>query len=267
VRTLDGEVVTDYRPEDHVWHRGIAWSLPVVGDQNFWGGPSYVHGEGYVPLPNNGAMVHRTFTRINAQPARIDIAHQLDWVTQAGDTIFAEDRTLGVSLVWGATGPHAWLLTFGTAMTNVGHEPIALGSPTTRGRPAAGYGGLFWRGPRSFTGGRALTPAVEGRSTGGATPGDEAMGTRHPWLAYRGGGNTLVFVDAPDNLGHPTEWFVRSTEFPGVCPAPFYRTEVTVAPGETLRLRYALAVASGVRTPGECADLAARGLGVLAVGR
>ena len=44
VRTRGGDLVTAYRPHDHVWHKGIAWSLPVVGEHNFWGGPTYVHG-------------------------------------------------------------------------------------------------------------------------------------------------------------------------------------------------------------------------------
>src|SRR5688572_17400723 len=37
VHTLGGQPVTLFRPEDHVWHKGIAWSLPNVGTENFWG--------------------------------------------------------------------------------------------------------------------------------------------------------------------------------------------------------------------------------------
>jgi hypothetical protein len=35
VRTLAGELVTDYRPGDHPWHKGISWSLPNVGPESF----------------------------------------------------------------------------------------------------------------------------------------------------------------------------------------------------------------------------------------
>src|SRR5690606_20330684 len=48
IRTRGGRVISLFRPWDHVWHKGIAWSLPVVDDENFWGGPTYVRGEGYV---------------------------------------------------------------------------------------------------------------------------------------------------------------------------------------------------------------------------
>ena len=57
-------------------------------------------------------------------------------------------------------------------MRNVSGRAIPLGSPTTRGRENAGYGGLFWRGPRSFTGGSILAPGVAG--------GDELRGIRSP---------------------------------------------------------------------------------------
>ena len=50
IRTRGGELVSLFRPHDHVWHKGIAWSLPVVGDENFWGGPTFVSGQGYVQL-------------------------------------------------------------------------------------------------------------------------------------------------------------------------------------------------------------------------
>ena len=59
-----------------------------------------------------------------------------------------ESRTLSFA-VHGA----AWTLGFATTFTNVTESVLVLGSPTTEGRPNAGYGGLFWRGPRSFTGG------------------------------------------------------------------------------------------------------------------
>ena len=68
IRTLGGETVSLYRPHDHVWHKGIAWSLPVVGDENFWGGPTFVRGEGYVQLPNNGEQRHLAFEAPETSP-------------------------------------------------------------------------------------------------------------------------------------------------------------------------------------------------------
>ncbi|MBB5778859.1 hypothetical protein HD596_005615 [Nonomuraea jabiensis] len=55
-----------FRPHDHVWHKGIAWSLPHVGEHNFWGGPTYVHGRFYVQLDNNGSATHLRYAVVIA---------------------------------------------------------------------------------------------------------------------------------------------------------------------------------------------------------
>src|SRR5690606_19578166 len=196
LRTLVGDCVSLYRPHDHVWHKGIAWSLPNVGPENFWGGPTYVRDKGYVQLPNNGATRHREFVDLRADDEGVRVVELLDWVTQASSTWFTERRTFTVTV----TGD-AWVLGFATRFTNVSGAEVSIGSPTTEGRDNAGYGGLFWRGPRSFTGGRVYIPGREGA--------DDLMGVRAPWLAFtgqhdgHGRRSTLLFVDSPDNHGFP----------------------------------------------------------------
>jgi hypothetical protein len=92
------------------------------------------------------------------------------------------------------------------------------------------------------------------------------MGTRHPWLAFTGRhdevdrSSTLVFVDAPENSGHPVEWFVRTGQFPGVCPAPFFSAEVPLEPAKTLRLSYAIAIADGRPDPEPLATAALKAI-------
>jgi hypothetical protein len=255
IRTPGGELVSLYRPHDHVWHKGIAWSLPVVGDENFWGGPTFVRGEGYVQLPNNGQQRHVAFApeatdAANAAPGTARVVERLEWITQAGEPIFDEERTLAASVL----DDEAWLLGFATRLTNTTDRPISIGSPTTRGRENAGYGGLFWRGPRSFTGGRLLAPGVAG--------GDELRGTRAPWMGFTGrhdetdAASTIVMVDDPANLQHPPQWFARSEDFACLCPAPFFGEEHVVEPGATLVLRYGVVVADGASDPERAARLA-----------
>jgi hypothetical protein len=241
VRTLTGDEVSIYRPHDHVWHKGISWSLPHVGPQNFWGGPTFVRDKGYVQLDNNGTTAHRSLTLSDDT-----VTETLDWLTSDGSLWFQEKRGIRLSLV-----DDGWSLAFTTAMKNVSGKTIRIGSPTTAGRPNAGYGGLMWRGPRSFTGGEVIVPGGKG--------GDDLMGTRAPWLAFRGRHDghgrtsTLVFVDAPTNPGHPVEWFVRSAQFACVCPAPFFSAEVPVAPDETLTLSYGVVIADGEPAPDKLA--------------
>jgi Family of unknown function (DUF6807) len=257
VRTLAGDLVTLYRPHDHVWHKGIALSLPNVGTENFWGGPTFRQGR-YVTARNDGAMRHEAFDLCAerdgaARDGAVCLRERLSWVTESGQALAAEHRAIAAT-AWPADS--AWLLAFETTLVNVSGAEILIGSPTTEGRPNAGYGGLFWRGPRSFTGGTVVTPD--------GTGGDELMGTRGPWLAFtgrhdgHGGAATLVFRDAPANFSHPSQWFVRSTPYACLCPAPFFATAYPLAAGASLTLRYDIAIADGEPGPSGCAALAAR---------
>ena len=82
---MAGDVVSLFRPHDHVWHKGIAWALPVVGDENFWGGPTYVHGRFYVQLPNNGVQGHAAgSTSSSDERRRVARARAASGSSQAG---------------------------------------------------------------------------------------------------------------------------------------------------------------------------------------
>lgn len=262
VRTLRGKLVSLYRPHDHVWHKGIAWSLPNVGPENFWGGPTYLRGHGYQQLPNNGRIRHDRFVPPGQEPAScpgqqpgadgpVTLTEELSWITGQGETWFTERRRIAVRVLAGAG---AWVLSFKTTMRNVSGRAVTIGSPTTEGRPNAGYGGLFWRGPRSFTGGRVVTPDGEG--------GDEFMGWRGPWLAFAGrhdgdgGQSTVLMMDLPGNFSYPSQWFVRSQPYACLCPAPFFSAEHTVGSGEELALHYLVAIADGGLGPAGCQTLA-----------
>ncbi|MEE2568962.1 PmoA family protein [Pseudarthrobacter sp. J64] len=258
LRTRGGDVVTAYRPHDHTWHKGIAWSLPHLGPDNFWGGPSYRRGKDYQWLPNNGAMRHQHTTTEADDAGTFTFAHSLQWITQQGALVVEEERSF--TAVPGEDA-ESWTLVFETAMTNVSGADIHIGSPTTEGRENAGYGGLFWRGPRAFTGGTILGP-------GGAT-GEELRGKRAPWLAFVGQHDetcrfsTIVMVDDP-STGHPQpEWFARSEPFPCMGPAPFFSEEVLFTAGSTLRFRYAVVIADGTSDAGRATGLADRAAGLL----
>jgi hypothetical protein len=263
MRTRTGELVSLFRPHDHVWHKGLAWSLPHVGPHNFWGGPTYVRGEGYVQLDNDGSMDHERLTDLSVEEGSVRIAHDLLWHAQprpgqdVGDEVVRERRAVGLTLPTDDT----WVLTFSTEMTNVSEEHLDIGSPTTHGRDNAGYGGLFWRGPRDFTGGTILTPGRAG--------GEEVRGTRSEWAGFSGRHDgtstesTLVIVDDTANPGHPSQWFARNEWFAALCPAPFFSTEVPFPPDATLAFRYAVVVADGGADPARGEELAELGRAAL----
>ncbi|MEV0291803.1 PmoA family protein [Kribbella sp. NPDC050820] len=240
LRTLGGDLVSVYRPHDHVWHKGISFSLSNVGTENFWGGVTYVRDEGYKQFDNNGAMRHQGFEILALRDGVLRFDEELLWITQGGEKYVAERRRVGVT-AFPELG--AWQLTFESTMENVSGDTIAFGSPTTEGRENAGYSGLFWRGPRSFSNGLVITPEGAG--------GDELMGTRGPWMGFvgrhdgQGVASTLIFRDHTDNFCHPTEWFVRTGVYAVVCPAPFFSEEYPLAAGTSFTLRYDVAIADG----------------------
>jgi hypothetical protein len=252
VRTLGGDLVSLYRPHDHVWHKGIAWSLCEVGGLNFWGGPSFRRDRGYVQLDNNGRMQHDRFTELGVRDQNVIIDERLSWITPRNEVWILERRQMRVTALPDAS---AWRLRFATTMKNVSGHMIPLGSATTQGRENAGYSGLFWRGPRSFSGGTAMTEKGPG--------GDELMGVRAPWLGYTGRhdgsgrDSTLLFVDDPQNFCYPSEWFVRTSVYACLCPAPFFTVEYPLEAGDDLALGYDVIVADGGLDAEGCARLVA----------
>ena len=103
VRTLAGVVLTARHPADHDWHLGVGVAIPDVNGTSFWGGGTYVHGEGYVLLDNHGEIVGQ------APDEQADgFTARLDWVGHDGSVVLREER----SVRWAALDERTWKLTF-----------------------------------------------------------------------------------------------------------------------------------------------------------
>jgi hypothetical protein len=252
VRTLGGIVITDHQPSDHRWHLGISYAWPVVnpggdvfpGGVNFWGGPTFVRGKGYQQLDNNGQTHHVEWSGNE---------ERLEWLDPAGARLATERRRLGVPVV--ATDASSWSLDLQTEIENSGSQLLRFGSPTTEGRPMAGYSGLGWRGPESL---RFANVLLEGRPTPTRLPqpvpvpedrwdaaAQDEMGSRARWLALAGGGATVGLAEHPANPGVPNRWFVRTDVYPLVTSSPVFDRYLELNPGGTLSLRHRLLVADG----------------------
>ncbi|KAF4409408.1 DUF6807 domain-containing protein [Streptomyces lycii] len=250
LRTLTGSTVSGYRPHDHRWHKGLQMTASHLSHQNFWGGNSYIHGEGYRPIPERvGSMRHDGFDALDVSDDRFSFTEALTWVANNGDAWARERRTVEVHSAEPDEG--AWALDWSIHLTNVRSEPLDFGSPTTAGREMAGYTGLHWRGPRDFTGGDVLGP--DGRGGEGESGAAAMMGTQAPWLAFTGrhddidARSTLLFVHAPENEEaiHASHWFVRSEPTPTVAFSWAFFEEFTLPPGESFAYRYRVVVADG----------------------
>ncbi|MGW8949447.1 DUF6807 domain-containing protein [Streptomyces sp. NPDC055709] len=260
LRTLAGHPVSGYRPNDHRWHKGLQMTASHLSGQNFWGGNCYVHGEGYLRLPERvGSMRHDRFSVLDAEGVedtegggtsradRFSLAEELTWVENGGEEWAREERGITVHSVDEEAG--SWALDWSIRLTNIRDEPLHFGSPTTAGREMAGYTGLQWRGPRDFTGGTVLGPDGEQDAA-------ELMGTQGPWLAFTAerddvdAHSTLVFAHAPENLDaasaiHESHWFVRSEPIPTVAFSWAFFEEFALAPAASFAYRYRVVIADG----------------------
>ncbi|MWV51292.1 oxidoreductase [Rathayibacter sp. VKM Ac-2803] len=210
VRTPGGVVVSDLRPPDHDWHLGLSLTVANlrVGDEapdaNLWGGVTWVTGEGYRQLDNNGSQ------RVLGQSGS---ALDLGWFAADGRLLLRERRRHEVSL------PAA-----GVAVLDIASEwtpgvpGLRFGSPTTAGRADAGYGGLFLRLAPDFAQARVLSPT-------GETTAEAARGASAPWLALATGAATVAIAASATNPVTPSPWFVRTEPTPMLCAAPFFHDE------------------------------------------
>ncbi|GLV61019.1 hypothetical protein KDH_78360 [Dictyobacter sp. S3.2.2.5] len=243
LRTLAGNELCIVRPYDHRWHVGLSLTSAHLSGENFWGGRTYVRDKGYQPLDNNGRMQHRAWQELASRDC-VSCVEQLQWTTQAGADWIEEERHLVVNEINVEEG--YWSLDFSSRLLNISGQDLKFGSPTTEGRENAGYGGLFWRGPRSFLDGRIFGPD--------GLEGPDCMGKRAPWLAFTGWHDTsceqstIIFIDQPQNPRYPNQWFVRNNFYPGISCAFMFDEYYTLAAGSLLDLSYRVVMVNGAWT-------------------
>lgn len=248
LNTLAGDTLTLFRPNDHRWQHGLSMAVPYLSGENFWGGPTYSRDEGYVQRLNNGQQRHEDWLSLTCdERAGVQLVERLTWITQSGERWIDEQRQINVTQADADDG--VYLLTLHLQLTNIRGEALMFGSPTTEGRPQAGYGGLHWRGARDLQHG---TLTLDSGQVGQADL--DLMGRRGAWLAYSGvhdgvdRASTLIFVDSPHNPRYPTPWFTRTEQAAAVSFALCYDERLLLPPAQTLDLVYRCIVCSGALT-------------------
>ncbi len=238
-------VVSAHHPADHDWHNGVGMAIPEVNGTHFWGGGTYVHGQGYVLLDHHGVIV--------GQQPELDhdaFTQELSWIGHDGSVALREQRSIG----WAAIDEQSWKLTFESRLwADAGAE---IGSPGSKGRVGGGYGGFFWRFPACDN--------VE-VFTAEATGEDSVHGSVAPWLGWSAdfaagpgvSGPATIIVASPDAFAAGEPWFVRVRDYPGLGSALAWDRPVILAPDAVLERRFTAVIADGRLAVPETTQLAA----------
>ena len=247
IRTLAGNTVTLYRPTDHPWHHALCMTITNVSGHNFWGGKTYESGEGYRAKSDHGRQIHTGWEKLEADGGGASMRESLDWVTNDGDCLFKEKRSVAVPPIDETSG--FYIMDFEIDLENVAGRRLTLGNyHSSQGLEGSHYTGLHFRSIRGFFGARGGIFAAGGLS------GEKAVHrSAAPWMALAGhhdttlDGSTLIFIDQPGNPDYPNHWFIREGQVQAAFPFQ-YAENLELPPGDHLRLRHRIVIGNGAWT-------------------
>jgi LacI family transcriptional regulator len=200
-------------PTDHPHHLGVSLAIADVNGTSYWGGRTYVRGEGSIMVPNHGRQRR---DRLHIDGHSLD--ERLSWVDEHGTTQLVEVRELRSAELAGG-----WALRWRSHLKAT-LDAITFGSPATNGRDGAGYGGIFWRFAPEIA--RVFSPAGDTER--------EVHGAATDWLAFTfpERGTTVVLTQGEERL----PWFVRFAEYLGAGPSVAWDQPRTIPEGGELNL-------------------------------
>ena len=232
VRTLAGEELTNFRPNDHPWHHALSFTIGRLGEWNFWGGPSYRRADGYRARGDQGRQRHVAWL----PAAEGELAHEIEWL--AGDAVLLrEQRRLTARL----ESSQAWSLRWQSEFTNVSGRALACGNyHSAEGLVGSHYTGLQFRGARDLLDDHGdATLGVFGPD---GRAGEAAVhGVAAPWMEWRGQKDTSLrrVTVRFENIGAPLAWFVRRNN-PLAAFAFQFDRDLPLLPGAGFRVEHRL---------------------------
>ncbi len=233
VRSLAGDVLTNFRPNDHPWHHALSLTLTSVDGVNFWGGPTHCAADGYRWRDDHGTQAHRAWRTL--APERLE--ETLDWCEpKSGRVLLHERRTLATEV-----GAGAWTLRWTSELLNVTGHDLALGNYHALGGLAGShYTGLQFRGARDLLDEHG--DATIGLFADGNLAGEAAVhGANARWLEWSCQHDTSLRRTRIrfENPAGPLPWFVRAKH--PLAAFAFHREQTHALPaGGALRLDHLL---------------------------
>ncbi len=236
--TPAGHRLSGFEMSDHVWHRGLWFTIKFVNGTNFW--------EEQAPFGVQVSQAQPVCEFI--APGAVRVTHLLEWKSEATGVAIRERRTMtfrdepsGASIIDWTSELHA------TQDLLLDRTPY-----TTWG----GYGGLAFRSARELHNASFILPNGE-TATGLA-------GQTHDWVIMQGdvdGGPSqhvsIAMIDHPTNPRSPTPWYCKTGNgFNYINPALLFHEPMKLAREQTLKLAYRVLYRDGQWTTDEFTKLA-----------
>lgn len=216
-------------PSDHLHHHALMFAWKVDG-VNFWE-------EQTAPGIQEHLKVE-TFTNGDSESEEVGLVQHLRWLTPDRETVLLEERRTLVAHL--ASAASHTLLTWATEFT----LPEGKTSAEITG---AHYHGLGMRFLESMDK-EGVFRNADG-AAGEVVRGEERL-ARSRWCAYTAKADgepvTAAMFDHPQNPRNPAWWFTMQTPFAYLSATlNLHREPMHLKAGETLRLRYGVAVWDG----------------------
>lgn len=235
-----GIPLTLFEPSDHLWHRGLWFTIKYVNGENFW--------EERDSEPFGRQELCAVPTVEHPAADRLIVRHASRWVRPGGDTALTEQRSVGYRpLVDAPTAAYAldWRIRL-TAEADTVLDRTVFGSLGQWG----GYGGLCFRASRNWV--KTVLRFSDGQTS------DRPLGIPARWAELSGpldGGDRLhagvAVLDHPTNPRHPTPWYGGTGIGHYVNPALLFHEPLSLGAGQTLALAYRVVVHDGAWEPAE----------------
>ncbi len=220
VCTPAGHCLTLFEPHDHIWHRGLWYTIKFINEENFWE-EREPFGTQQTALPPSVA---------HAEDGRIVLDSRLAWVRpDGGAAVFHEARRIS----YAPLDDQSYALDFETTLTAQADLALDRTPFTTWG----GYGGLILRGNRNWRETRLLFPdgSTSDRPTGNRALWCDLAGTFDGGLEQTGG---VAMFDHPENPRHPSPWYGATGPGHYFNAAFLFHEPMSVAAGQSLAFRY-----------------------------
>lgn len=228
LRTPAGFCLSLFEPHDHVWHRGLWFTIKFINGENFW--------EENGDYGTQRSLLPPTLAHVG--DGAIVITHDQHWERPHGaGAVFVEKRII----THRPLDDKSYALDWDIHLTALADLFLDRTPFTTWG----GYGGLTLRGNRNWQQSRILfsDETLSDRPTGHPALWADLSGLFDGGLRCEGG---IALFDAPGNVRHPSPWYGATGAGHYLNAAFLFHEPLRIAAGDSLRLRYRALIHDGL---------------------